>query len=307
MRFRGLDLNLMVALDVLMAERSVSRSAGRLGMSQPAMSAALFRLREYFGDELLVQVGKKMFVTPYAEGLAPHLKAFLGAAEALIGGSVPFDPATSTRTFRIGASDYVVAAVLAPMIREIAVSCPSLGFDLVHPDQSSSVQLQNGALDLLITPPEFVVGEQPAEFLFEERHVVAGCRNHPIFATQMSEEDVLRYGHVAVTIGATRQQSFADRHLDQLGKSRKIEVSTGSFTSVPWLLVDTTRLSLMHERLAREMVSKSPIAYAPLPFPFPVMREMMQHHHARATDEGLLWLRNALRMRVNAQAVSSRE
>ena len=116
MRFKGLDLNLLVALDALLETRSVSAAASRLNLSQPAMSAALSRLRDYFGDDLLVASGKRMYPTAYAETLYPQLKDCLAGLDSLISNPTLFDPKTSLRTFRIIGSDYVTAAALVPLI-----------------------------------------------------------------------------------------------------------------------------------------------------------------------------------------------
>ncbi|HSI16835.1 MAG TPA: LysR family transcriptional regulator, partial [Sphingomonas sp.] len=106
MRFQGLDLNLLVALDVLIEERSVSRAAERLHLSQPAMSAALRRLRDYFNDPILAAHGKKMIPTPHALRLRGALRTLLTDVERMVSLSTQFDPATSQRRFRIGTSDY---------------------------------------------------------------------------------------------------------------------------------------------------------------------------------------------------------
>src|SRR3954466_10757519 len=105
MRFKGLDLNLLAACDALMTTRSVSRSAERLNLSQPAMSAALARLRQFFGDELLVLQGKRMHPTAFADELMPQVRESLQALEAILAQSPNFDPATSQRSFRIVTSD----------------------------------------------------------------------------------------------------------------------------------------------------------------------------------------------------------
>ena len=120
MRFKGLDLNLLVAFDVLMATRSVSRAAERLHLSQPAMSAALARLRDYFGDELLVLQGKRMHPTAFADDLMPQVRDCLQRVESMLATSPNFDPATSQRSFTIVTSDYVLASIIVPLVAELS-------------------------------------------------------------------------------------------------------------------------------------------------------------------------------------------
>lgn len=295
MRFRGLDLNLLVAFNELMEARSVSRAAAKLNLSQPAMSAALGRLRDYFGDDLLVSQGKRMFPTPYAESLVPMVQDTLRRIDALITTTTTFEPESSQRAFRLIASDYITAAVIAPLSRRLARIAPGIRLEVVLPSDGSSELIAQGVFDLMITPEEFISTGQPAELLFEERHVVVGWNRNPLFAREVTLADILAAGHVSVQMGNQRTNAFAENVMEKLGHFRRTEVTASSFTMVPWLLIETDRLALMHERLALRMADMFPLAIAPIPFAFPVMREMMQFNHARASDEGLMWLREELR------------
>ena len=295
MRFKGLDLNLLVAFNVLMETRSVSRAAEQLHLSQPATSAALGRLRAYFGDDLLVMQGKRMFPTPYAESLVPMVQEALRQVDALITTSSSFDPATSQRVFRLIASDYITAAVIAPLSRRLAQIAPHIRLEAVLPSDGSSDLIAQGLFDLLITPEEFINPRQPAELLFEERHVIVGWSGNSLFQRQPTLADVMEAGHVGIQMGNQRTSAFADSIMEKLGHFRRMEMTASSFTVVPWLIIETNRLALMHERLARVMARMFPLAIAPIPFEFPAMREMMQFNHARSADEGLAWLRGELR------------
>ena len=296
MRFKGLDLNLLVAFQALLETRSVSRAAERLNLSQPAASAALARLRAYFGDELLVAHGKRMHPTAYAEKLLPDVDAVLEHVDALIASSSAFDPATSQRTFRLVASDYITVAVLAPLIGRLAQEAPHVRMEIVAPDALSAEMLDRGQVDMIVTPAEFIESDHPAELLFEEAHVVVGCATNPALkAGRISKAAFLAAGHVGVAMGSTRALTFGDRQLEVMGVHRRIEVVAASFTMVPWLVAGTARLAVMHARLAGAMARYHPIAQARMPFAFPPMRELMQVHTARAEDSGLAWLRGQLK------------
>jgi LysR family transcriptional regulator, nod-box dependent transcriptional activator len=290
MRFRGLDLNLLVALDVLLQERSVVRAAERLRLSAPATSSALARLRVFFQDDLLVVQNKRMFATPFAERLWPEVRTCLDVADRLITTSVAFDAPTTHRLFTIVASDYVIAALFTRLCERAAEIAPHVQFDFRAPDQDTERKLNAGEIDLFVTPADYAVGGQPVELLFEERHVVAGCARNRFFDGPISEEAVFARGHVGVTIGASRTIAFADRHLALLKKPRRVEVTVPFFTMVPRLLVGTERLAIVHERLAQAMARDAAIAFVQLPFAFPVMREVVQYHRTRDADEGLRWL-----------------
>ena len=295
MRFKGLDLNLLVAFDTLLTTRSVSRSAEQLHLSQPAMSAALGRLRDYFRDDLLVQQGKRMFPTAYAESLLPMVRDSLRRIDELIATSTTFDPATSQRTFTIIASDFILAAVIAPLVRRLAETAPGIRIECILPNDGNAEMILQGAADILTTPEEFSARELPHELLFEEQHVVVGWNRNPIFKRNVTEEDIMSAGHIGVRMGNARTVVFADVTMEMMGKIRRVEVVASSFTALPWLLIDTMRLALMHERLALRMAEMFPIAVAPIPFPFPMMRQMVQFNPARASDEGLIWLREQMR------------
>ncbi|MCX7284280.1 MAG: LysR family transcriptional regulator [Novosphingobium sp.] len=295
MRFKGLDLNLLVAFSVLMETRSVSRAAEKLHLSQPAMSAALGRLRDYFGDDLLVLQGKRMLPTAYAETLVPMVQDTLRQVDALITTSTTFDPATSQRTFRLIASDYITAAVIAPLSRRLSLEAPSIRIEAVLPSDGSSDLIAQGAFDLLITPEDFINPNQPAELLFEERHVIVGWDRNPVFSQPLTEAAFMAAGHVGIQMGNQRTSAFGDRTIEQSGRFRRMDVMASSFTVVPWLVIETHRLAVMHERLARRMATMFPLAIAPIPFDFPIMREMLQFNRTRSTDEGLKWLRGQLR------------
>ncbi|MEO6338702.1 MAG: LysR family transcriptional regulator [Caulobacteraceae bacterium] len=294
MRFKGLDLNLLVALDALVDTRSVSAAARRLHLSQPAMSAALSRLRDYFGDQLFVVSGKRMYPTAFAEALSPQLKECLRGLDSLVSSPNVFDPATAQRTFVIVASDYVTTAVIVPLVARLAERAPGVKLDIVLPNEDSIAQVAEGKVDLLITPDAYVHPDHPAELLFEERHLVVGWSGNPIFKRGLTEDDIFESGHVAVAIGRDRVPAFADRQLALMGRQRRIEVTAAGFTVVPWLLRNTMRLALMHERLAKVIAADFPMVYAPIPFEFPLMRQLVQHHQAKSTDQGLRWLRAQL-------------
>ncbi len=291
MHLNGLDLNLLVALDELLSSRSVSRAAERLNLSQPAMSAALSRLREYFQDELLVLQGKKMFPTPYAEQLAPLVKECLGNAEAVIRAKRGFDPATAQRTFHVVASDYITAVTIVPLVERLAQLAPQVRLDIAFPSDEAYVQLRDGKVDLLISPLALLPPETPNELLFEEDHVVVGWKDNPIFKKPLTEDRFFAAGHVGVALGAHRELVFADKALNAMNKPRRIEVFAPSFASVPWLLLNTARISVMHERLARSMARYFPIRIVPLPLQIPRLQEVMAYHPSRRADDGLQWLR----------------
>lgn len=287
MRFKRFDLNLLVVLNALLKEQNVSRAAQQLNLSQPAMSAALRRLREYFNDPILVPYGKKMVPTAHAQSLSPMVTSALADIEALISASTVFDPATSQRAFRICASDYVTTVLLTPLLADLAKRAPGLRVEVSSPSAEAAAQLERGEVDFLLTPERFTSKDHPRKLLFEERHVVVGWKGNPVFRGPLTDEAFFAAGHIGVRL--SHVQTFAEEELQAFGP-RRIEIIAPSFLAVPWMLPNTQRLAVMHERLARIMVKKLPLTIAPLPFPFPRMREMIQYHTTRESDGGVQWL-----------------
>jgi LysR family nod box-dependent transcriptional activator len=291
MRFKGLDLNLIMALDTLLEEGNVSAAARRMNMSQPAMSAALNRLREYFNDEILVSNGRRMMPTVYAMSLTNRVKAILADVQLLISMSSVFEPATSTRTFRIVASDYLTTVLITPLAKTLGAIAPGIHLEVSFPNEHSHLQLENGEVDLLISPEEYMSPNQPADLVFEEDHVLAGWSGNPYFDKTIDAEIFFSLSHVAVSIGNRQERSFAERRMDAMSRQRNVEITAPSFTTVPWMLIGTNRVAIMHKRLAKALMGHLPLRTAALPFSFPLMREMMQFHRAQENDAGLQWLR----------------
>ncbi|TCU58831.1 DNA-binding transcriptional LysR family regulator [Novosphingobium sp. PhB57] len=292
MRLDKFDLNLLIALELLLEEQNVTRAAQRLNLTQSAMSAALARLRLALNDELLVPHGRRMVATPHALALAPQVSEAVRSLRALISGATAFDPATSDRRFEIAASDYIATILLSPLLPQLKTEAPNVAINVVLPTRQTSALLEDGKLDFQLTPEQFLSADHPSELLFEERHVVVGWSGNPVFSGEMTEEAFHSCGHVAVRI--TGVPSFAERHLLAADDRRRIEVTAPSFSLVPWLLPGTHLLALMHERLARLFAPLLPLEIRPAPIAMPPMREMIQYHAARASDAGMIWFKDRL-------------
>jgi DNA-binding transcriptional LysR family regulator len=293
-RFKGLDLNLLHALLVLLEERSVSRAAERLHLSQPAASAALSRLREFFKDELLILHGKRMIPTSYAETLVPEVRRALEQVDSIISMSSEFDALRSERLFRIIASDYVASVLVTPAIQALEEAAPSIQIDIRQPNDQIIKQFERGQMDLLLTPEEFVAPNHPTELLFEERQVVVGWSDNPLVQRGLSAAAFAESPQVAVALGPSMSPDYAGRYLDGLIENRRIEIFAPSFSVVPWLVIGTQRLAVMHERFAQLVAQYLPLRIQPLPIDIPPMREMLQYHSARTHDSGIVWLRRVL-------------
>ncbi len=294
MRLKGLDLNLLVALDILLEERSVSRAAERLHLSQPAASAALSRLRIFFHDELLVLHGKRLIPTSYAESLMPEVKRIISQVDTMISMSTDFDPLLSERQFRLMTSDYILNVLLHPVIISTQPKAPKVTFDIRLSGDDGGAEFERGKIDLVIVPEEYLNTHHPFEPLFEECHVVVGWEGNALLDKKLSKEAFLNAGHIDVSLGSTGG-TFTGTRMQKLGIQRRVEIYAPHFSSVPWLLQGTNRLAVLQERLAQKFAKVLPLKYVPLPFEFPKMRMMAQYHSAKTNDQGLKWLRQCLK------------
>ncbi len=290
MRFKGLDLNLIVAFEALMTDRSVSRAAQRLNLSQPALSNALARLRSYFGDDLLIARNKRMYPTPFAETLLPQVRRALETMEGVIATSRHFDPVTSNRTFRIMTSDYIATSILFPIVTRLATTAPGVRIELLLPSPRRIELLDSGGIDLLITLREYVAPELPSERLFEDEYRLVGRAEHPALRGGTTLAAMLAYEHVHVAIGEERLPSFGDGYLDRMGVQRRIAMIAPNFGMLPWLLQDTDWLALIQGRLAAQLARNFPLVAVAPPLPIPPLIEMAQYHVTRSNDPGLRWL-----------------
>ncbi len=298
MRFKGLDLNLLVALNVLLEERSVSASATRLNLSQPAVSAALKRLREYFNDDLLQQTGKRMIPTPHALQISEQIKTVLYDVEALISQSTLFDPTSSQRRFTITASDYIATVLLAPLLPKLFAIAPGLQFDILPPGDTTASRLDEGKMDLVIMPKSELSTSHPETLLFTERFVIVGCASNSLLDSALTEEQFYNASHVVVKIGRVRPSSISQISIDARGRVRKEDIVVSSFLLAPEIVLDTPHITLMHERLARKFLKILPLKIAELPFKLDPMAEHLQFNQAREKDLGLQWLISQIKEEV---------
>lgn len=298
MRFEGLDLNLLVALDVLIEEQSVTDAARRLHLTQPSMSAALARLREYFGDDLLIQVGRRMIPTAKAESLAPVIKEMLNLVRFRIAHANDFDPASSQRTFRVLASDYAYDVLLAPVVARAERLAPQVRFDIALVGPQGMRQFQNGDIDLVISVTSYILEQHPARNLMSDMDAVIAWTGGR-YADGVSREQFLAADHAVAVFGEERRPTVSDIHLDVLGIERRAAVTVPSFSALPAAVVGTDRIALMHSRHAQMFARHLPIVLHPAPINGLGITEVAQWHRLREKDAGVLWLVDLLAESAN--------
>jgi LysR family transcriptional regulator, nod-box dependent transcriptional activator len=295
MRFNKLDLNLLVALNALLTERNITRAAERVHLSQSAMSNALSRLREYFEDELLVQVGRKMEPTPRAETLQEAVRDVLLRIDTSIAAVPQFDSSASDREFVLFVSDYTMTTLLPHALALATRQRSTVRFKLLPQVASPARSLERGEADLLIIPKAYCSPDHPADLLFAEELVCVVWSESTAARTGMPFERYAEAGHVVMVPSDTSQPSFEAWFVQRFGLSRRIAITSYSFATLPFLVLGTELVATVHARLARRLAASLPITILPVPLPMPQLEQAMQWHKYRATDPGLMWLRQLMK------------
>jgi DNA-binding transcriptional LysR family regulator len=285
------DLNLLVAFDALMAERSVTRAAERLCVGQSAMSSTLARLRRLLDDPVLVREGRGLVATPFAESLVKPVRDALDGVEAILESRTRFDPVRAERTFTVIASDYTMFMLLTPLLARLAEEAPGVRLWVSPPGEDYVARLQRGQVDLVIMPREVFTQhrEFPHRFLFQDRFVCAVDADNDAVGETITLEEFSSLPYLATSCG--HEISPAEAQLDLLGIVRNVEITT-AFGLAPMLLSGTQRIALIHERLAWAMADQASLRLLEPPMQLqPINQLMLWRSHAEA-DPGHRWLRS---------------
>lgn len=291
MRFNGLDLNLLVALDALLTERNLTAAARNINLSQPAMSAAVARLRGYFKDDLFIMRGRELVPTPLAESLAGPTRDALLHIQLTIASRETFDPAKSDRRFRIVLSDFMTIVFFRRIVERVARIAPGVTFELLPFDDQPDEPVKRGDIDFLIFPEIFMPPAHPKAQLFDETLVCVGCRSNRQLAGKLTFDKYMSMGHVMAQFGKTRKPSIEEWLLLEHGLKRRIEVAVQSFSMIPQVLLGTSRIATMHARLARHFAKIMPLRIVELPLPLPPIAEAIQWPALHNGDPASIWLR----------------
>lgn len=299
MRFKGLDLNLLVALDALLTERSVSKAGRQLFRSQSAMSIALGKLREHFQDELLVPVGRSLVLTARAERMIAPLRHLMSLIEETVDVGATFVPATTTRQFTICVTDLMVGLLMPEVERRVRREAPTALLEIVSAATGSSDMLETGQADLLIVTEGGVSRKYPAELLYEDEQVALGWAGNPYLTDPMTAEAFAEIGRVVPQFGRNRNPSSPELQLRAISGRQNVELITPSYMSSPKFLIETNRIIVMHRSLAESYTQELDLKISRLPITLRPVRFMIQNHPNQTGDVGTEWLKDIIRDAVD--------
>ena len=245
----GIDLNLLFALDALIAEKSVTRAARRLGVTQSAASHALARLRELLGDPILVRLGNDMSVTPRASALAEPLREVMDRIGGIVHGSASFEPARAARTFVVRTSDYTEMVLLPSLVGRLQREAPGIDLRVRAAADDAFASLRDGTVDLAIAP----MTETPAGLfcqpLVDDRFVCLVRLDHPTVGDALTLEQYAALPHLLIAPRG-RPQAHVDEALARHGLRRRVAVSVPHFSTAPFALAESDLILTMAERVA---------------------------------------------------------
>ncbi len=293
MDIQRLDLNLLVTLEALLAERNVTRAARRLNISQPALSARLARLREVLGDPLLLPAQRGMIPTRRATELQAPLHEALEGVRRVIGDGAPIDPCRAQATVVIAASDYVqysllmrLSCVLRTEASEIRIAWRTLEVAML------GAQLERGEVDLALTTPEHFPGSMRMSQLYVERYVVIVRRGHPVVQDTLDLDMFCSLDHVVVSLQGGGFVGATDLALEAIGRRRHVALSTSGFLIVPEIVARSDMIAIVPQRIAEDQSDRLRVLEPPLVVPGFVIASVW---HDRATRHPVQrWLRHRL-------------
>jgi DNA-binding transcriptional LysR family regulator len=290
----GIDLNLLIVFDALMIERQVTRAGERVGLSQPATSNALARLRKLTQDELFIRSRGELQPTPVAFTIAQQIQPALNQIQTALSSAQPFAPLTSDRVFNIGMSDYVEFVLLPPLLEKLETAAPHVKIQVRSGNREERLSLlDSGEIDLIcgLFPNKITWHEK--QLLFQEKFVCVCRQDHPSIGDSLSLEEYVKADHLLVSV----QEDMIGRVDCLLAKqnlTRNIMLSTPHFLVAPAILRRTDLVATLVERVAKEFAPMLNLKILPCPLPLKGFSVFMRWHQSMHDRAANAWLRGII-------------
>lgn len=294
MDFHGIDLNLLVAFNALMNERNVTRAATQVGVSQPAMSAALSRLRKLFADQLFLRSADGLLPTPRARDLAEPLSKALGMIEETLVTKPEFNPAKASLTLNLGLSDYPAFVLLPSLLQAFCKQAPgvSLNVHAFHNRDHAVDLLDAGAIDAAVgVPPTHSDGRILTRSVLRDEFVVIVASDHPAATRGMTMKTYLALAHVLVSPEGERH-GLVDRELARQGKRRVLALTLPQMFAAPAVVARTNMAATVMKRVALGSSASRELALFPPPMTLPDVSFDLIWHRRSDANPAQRWFRS---------------
>lgn len=290
----GIDVNLLVVLRAVLAERSATRAAKRLHVTQSAVSNALARLRAVLGDPLVVRHGRGLSPTPLALELRADLEAGLGQLDRLLARQRRFEPATSTRTFTVSLTDSYELSDLPRLVTSFEQALPRAQLQVITPERLiASNGLATGVVDAAILPTPLEMPGLHKRPLWSERSVLVVRRDHPEIGERVTREQFERLRHVEVRVVGEHGvgAKLAKSHLHKLGITRHAAILVPHFNAVAIAVAHSDAMGFLPQRFAEAVMRMMPLRAVGVPFPAVDFAMSLGWHDSTDADAGSRFFR----------------
>ena len=291
MNLKETDLNLFIAFDVIYTEKNLTKAGQVLGITQPAVSNALSRLRELFGDDLFIRTSKGMIPTPVANQIIKDVRSALSLIQNTISETERFDPSLAEMTFKISIGDSSEYRLLPLLIKELAEIAPKIKVETyLTPRKDAPRELASGTIDFSIDPPVHSDPHLKHEKIYEEDYVMIVRKDHPILSLkEITIEDYLKLSHIHISNRKTGL-GHVDMALYRLGLSRDISLRAQHFLVAPYI-VEQSDLAIT---TTKGFAVDRDLAWRELPFEIEPLILHLYWHEAKDSDPSTKWMKDLM-------------
>lgn len=291
MNLKETDLNLFIAFDVIYTEKNLTKAGQVLGITQPAVSNALSRLRELFGDDLFIRTSKGMIPTPVANQIIKDVRSALSLIQNTISETEKFDPSIAEMTFKISIGDSSEYRLLPLLIKELAEIAPRIKVETyLTPRKDAPRELASGSIDFSIDPPVHTDPHLRHEKIYEEDYVMIVRKDHPILSLkEITIEDYLKLSHIHISNRKTGL-GHVDMALYRLGLSRDISLRAQHFLVAPYI-VEQSDLAIT---TTKGFAVDRDLAWREVPFEIEPLILHLYWHEAKDSDPSTKWMKDLM-------------
>ena len=289
MRINRLDLNQLATLDALLTEASVSKAAVRVHLSQPAVSAVLAKLREFFSDLLLVPSGRVLSLTPFAQALVNPVHDLLLQAQALSRLRPQTIPSRFDRKITVVASDYALSVFLLPLFKRAEIEAPGLTFEVRSLMGSITEELDRGDVDMVVSLASGASPRHPSQNIFVDSFSSVVWEGNSLVGKTLTKKMFFELGHVVTVLGNGRVPTLDQLAVDACKMQRRVDVRVPGFTLIPGCVVGTNRIGTLQTTLAKMLAKHLRLRVLRCPIPISDIQSSVQWHTYQTRDPAIQW------------------
>ena len=294
MKLSDVDLNLFVVFDAIYTEGNLTRAGEIIGITQPAVSNSLSRLRTLFDDPLFVRTAEGMIPTPVAQNIVGSVRQALGLIRSSVQESELFEPKVSDKRFRVSMTDLSQAMVLPWLFSKIMTNAPMISIDCYHVHRRDmNIELASGNLDLAVDIPLTPDPQIKQAALFSHPHVCVVSKDHALVKDKLDLNTYLALDHIHIS-SRRGGLGHVDLALGKMGKKRKISLRTQHYFSTPQLVAGTELALTVPRIFADFMVNNEEVKYLDIPFEVPHLESYLYWHESTDKDQANQWMRNLI-------------